>query len=170
MPSIQPLVERINLLKGVTLDQLSNKIHEDFHLMPGARELIQYAKSQGIITLLASGNIEFILQIYQKELGIDHIVGTQPLIENDVIKGVDEHHQPSLNFKAERLQEELTELGIDPHDTIAIGDSRVDRGMFKLAGHSIAINPKEGIENLVDDVIYDDLADAIPIVEQLRSL
>lgn len=50
---------------------------------------------------------------------------------------------------------------------IAIGDSPADAAMFELSDYSIAINPKGDIAEKADVIIEDDLAKAIPLIENM---
>ncbi len=165
-PGIETLVERINFLKGITLDQVSDELDKNSYLMPGAQEWIKFLKENNIVVILHSGNIEPILKYYQDLLKIDYIIGTKPKIEDETIQGIEETNVPKPNFKVERIDLILKKLGISPEDTLAIGDSIADKKVFEYAGSSIAINPKGGVEKYATYTIEDDLSLAIALTKK----
>lgn len=154
LSGVSALIERINLLDGISLDEM-DEIVDDDHLMPGAEELFEYFRGNRIITIVASGSIVPILQHYQRLLGFDHIVGTSALMVDDVIRGVKPDDLPVDGFKLAGCVRLLEDMGIEPNETLAIGDSPADEALLKYAGHSIAINPVGGLERFADYVISD---------------
>jgi phosphoserine phosphatase len=169
LSGLTPLISRINFLKGVTLSQITQKLDEDAYLIPGAKELFSYLKQHSIVSIIHSGNIFPILSYYQKILGADYIVGTHPNMNGDKIIDISEDNFLGRDFKVIGVKEILEKLSIQPKETLAIGDSPADKTMFAFAGKSIAINPKNGIEDYADYVIKDSLLNAIPIIEEICS-
>lgn len=150
------------------MSQIQKKLCEESYLITGAKELTDFLRQKGIVTIIHSGNIIPILLYYQKLLGVDYIVGTQPKMDGDTILGISEKDIPGNNFKVAGVSALLKKLSILPEDTVAIGDSPADKAMFEYAGKSIAINPKEGIEEYADFVINNDLSEAIKIIQELN--
>lgn len=167
LTGLTPLLTRINFLKGVTVTQIEEKLKENAYLMPGSDELFDCLKQNSIISIIHSGNIVPILSYYQKLLGADYIVGTKPQMNGDEILGISEDDFPGKDFKVIGVKEILEKLSILPEGTLAIGDSPADKTMFEFAGKSIAINPKNGIEEFADYTIKDSLVNAIPIIKSL---
>ncbi len=163
------LVASINLFKGVTLDQIDEKLNKQDYLMPGARALLQFFRDNGIISILASGSILPVVERYQKVLGVDYAIGSRPKIRDGIIEGISEEDYPSSDFKLFETKKILEALNINASETVAIGDSPGDKSRFEFAHISIAINPKGGIETLADHVIVDDLSKAIPIIQQFLN-
>lgn len=161
------LISSINLLKGISLDQIDEKLSEGDYLMPGARELASFLHENGIISILASGSILPVVEYYQRVLKLDYAIGSRPRIRDGVIEGISEEDYPDPDFKLFESKKILEALGIRPEQTVAIGDSPGDKSRFIFAGTSIAINPKGGVEEFADHVIKDDLARAIPIIKGL---
>ena len=165
-PGLSPLIERINFLKGVTISQLEEKINEDPHLMPGARELFSYFNEHHIVSIVSSGNILPVLTCYQKMLGITYAVGSKPQMQGDTIFGISENNFSHRDFKITESKEILNKLSISQKETLAIGDSPADKMIFDYAEVTIAIHPIHGIEKAADYVITDDLQKVIPIIER----
>lgn len=169
LTGLTPLITRINFLKGVSLTQIQNKLSENAYLVPGAKELLDFLNQNKIVSILNSGNITPVLSYYQELLGITYIVGTNPKMTGEIIDGIKEENFPGRHFKVIGVKKILEELSIRPEDTLAIGDSPADKTMFELAGKSIAINPKNGIDQFASYVIENDLSNAIPILEALNK-
>jgi phosphoserine phosphatase len=163
------LIASINLFKGVTLDQIDEKLSKQDYLMPGATELLKFCRDNGVISILASGSILPVVEHYQKVLDIDYVIGSRPRIRDGVIEGISEEDYPDPDFKLFETKKILEALNINASETVAIGDSPGDRSRFEFAATSIAINPKGGIEALADHVISDDVSKAIPIIRELLN-
>ncbi len=161
------IIPRINFLKGVSLQQIEGKLNENNYLLPGAEALFDYLKKNNIVTILHSGNILPVLKYYQKILDIDYVLGTRPQMNGDKIVGITPADFPTeANFKVVWVNKLLKELGINPNETLSIGDAPSDRSLFELSGRSIAVNPHDGIEKYATHVIHNDLNKAIPIISQ----
>jgi phosphoserine phosphatase len=159
------LVQRINFLTGLSLAQIQAVVEKNQYLRPGARELFEYFHDNHIISIIASGNIIPLLESYQKILGADYLVGSRPLIKDGRIVSIAEDHYSGLDFKVRDSQKILTSLGIAPAAVVAIGDSPADKGIFEIAGLSIAVDAKHGVEKFADFSIPKDLSDAIKIID-----
>ena len=165
------LITRINFLKGVTTTQIKQKLAENDFLMPGAEEFFYYLNSNNIISILCSGNLVLILDYYKKKLGITHVVGTKPKInENKIISMSEKDFSVSgTGFKLSASKAILNRYNIKASEVVAIGDSPADKSIFEFAEKNIAINPKEGIDNYADFVIKNDLSKAINILNNLMN-
>ena len=163
------LVASINLFRGISLDQIDAKLNQQDYLMPGAHELLEFFRNNGIISILASGSILPVVEYYQKILNIDYVIGSRPRVRDGIIEGIAEEDYPHPDFKLFETKKILEALNIDQAETVAIGDSPGDKSRFEFAATSIAINPKGGIEAFAGHIITDDLNKAIPIVKRLLT-
>ena len=161
------LVERINFLKGLSVEQIQNVISKDDYLQNGAFELFDFFKRNNIVSIIASGNIMPVLEIYKQKLGADYLIGSKPIVEDGLIVSISENEYSGDNFKKRDLEAILMKLNIAHDSVVAIGDSPADKGIFELCAKSIAINPKEDISDFADYVIENDLSKAIPILKEL---
>lgn len=168
------LVKRTNFLKGLTMDRCAALVKNNDYLRPGARELFAWFRDRGIISIIASGNLVPILELYQAKLGADYVVGSRPRMIGNAIDSISEADYSGVDFKVRDCRAILDKLGIGAEalavgQVAAIGDSRADQGLFQLVapGPRIAINPRGGIEQHADYVIQDDLGLVIPILEKL---
>lgn len=92
------LVERINLLKGVTLSEIASVLEKEMYLTKGAKELLDFLNRKHIVSILNSGNLVQVLQYYQKILGISYVVGTNPKMAGEMIVGISEADFSSKDF------------------------------------------------------------------------
>tara|TARA_Y100000310_G_C20665597_1_gene807295 strand:- start:261 stop:899 length:639 start_codon:yes stop_codon:yes gene_type:complete len=168
VPGLDAITQRINFLKGISLNKINKKLDEKSYLMRGAKELADFANKNKIKTILHSGNIVPILDYYKEKLGLTYTLGNTPRMKGNIIQGIKKEDFPGREFKLIRIKEISKKLKIKPHETIAIGDSPADKPIFDFAGKSIAINPKEGIEKHADYTIKS-LKEAIPIIEDLKQ-
>lgn len=167
---LEGLIGRINLLKGMTVKQIENFVMQDLALIDGAVALSRFCKQQDIITILATGAIEPVAKIYQRELGFDYIVCSHPHIENGSIVGIARSDYPfgDVHFKVAGIVPILSEHGIKISECVAVGDGRGDIPMFELAGYRIAINPKGGIEQYANTIVPD-LHEVVRIIEKIQG-
>ena len=164
---LSPLIERINFLKGVSTEQINRKLSENDYLMKGVKEFFNFLNSNGIISILNSGNLVPILEYYQKKLGISYVVGTKPKMNRNKIVSISEDDFSGNNFKLIDSKTILENLGIEAKNIISIGDSPADKPLFEFAEKAIAINPKNGVEEFADFEIEEDLSKAIEIIRIL---
>ena len=150
---LQPLCERINFLKGVTYDQIKDKLNENNYLRKGVKELFDYLNANGFITVLSSGNIYPVLKYYQELLNITYIFGSMPNMNGDAIENITEDSFKGDNFKYEVCLDVLNKY--KDKKVYGIGDSAVDIAMLSLTDVSFAIDPKGNLEKHVDYVIKD---------------
>ena len=150
---LEPLCSRINFLKGVSYNQIKEKINSNNYLQNGAIQLFEELNKRGFITVLSSGNILPILKYYKELLNINYIFSSQTKIENNIIQGITINDFEGDDFKYNSCLEIINKYNAKKENIFAVGDSYVDIGILSLAGHSFAINPKGGIEKEVDYTI-----------------
>ena len=150
---LQYLCQRINFLKGVSYQQIKDKLNENNYLRDGVVELFKYLNDNGFVTVLASGNIYPILKYYQELLGITYIFGSMPNMDGDKIDNITESSFKGHDFKYKSCLEVVNQY--EDKVVYGIGDSAVDVDMLSLTNTSFAIDPKGNLEDKVDYVITD---------------
>lgn len=159
------LKKRIDFLKGVSFKDIKSLLDKNSYLIDGAIELFSYLRANNFITVLHSGNILPVLKYYQNLLGIDHIVGTLPRMDGDIIIGIELSDFKGKNFKVDGCKKIIERYNVEKDSVIAIGDSPSDLGVFSLAKTKIVINPKGGIEKYADFIVEKDLNEVIKFLE-----
>jgi len=157
---------RINFLKNVSSTEIEEKLNQNNYLRQGTIELFKYLKENNFITVLCSGNIMPVLEYYKKLLGIDYVLGTNPIMNGNKIDYIDETCFKNKEFKFESCKEIIKKLNIDKENIYAIGDSISDIKILSLAKHTFAIDPKSGIENYANVIIKDNMKE---IINYLKS-
>ena len=148
----QALKQRVNLLKGLTVDQLK-LLSENIHLTPGSEELISALHHMGYIVALISGGFSFFTNYLKEKLNLDYVFSNELAIENDVTTGEIKGDIINAERKGEIIKEiaDLENISID--QIVAVGDGANDRFMLENAGLAIAFNPKEVLKKYSDGMI-----------------
>lgn len=140
------LRQRVALLKGVPVTHLEAVFAERLRFNPGAQALIDAARAAGLKTLLVSGGFTFFAERVKAGLGIDFARSNQLEIENGQLTGrMLEQCWGDICDGAEKrrtLLEVASLMGIDPRQTIAVGDGANDLPMMAAAGLSVAYHAK----------------------------
>ena len=145
----ESLRRRMALLAGVPDSALQRVWDEKLQLNPGVEAFVQACQRAGLKTLLVSGGFTFFSERVRRRLGLDFarantlgITGgrlTGTLLERpwgDIVDGAEKR----------RVLLEVAELmGIEPRQTIAVGDGANDLPMMTAAGLSIAYHAKPAV-------------------------
>lgn len=129
----------VQLWHGVPFRQIEEAIQEGLVFIPGTHELIETIRVWGAKTAIISSGLACFADRAKEVLGMD--VSRSNRLRTDAegrICGVDVH--VAFDNKHQVLIEVSKELGIPLSRCVAIGDSRNDIPMFRVAGTSIAFN------------------------------
>ena len=135
-------------------------------LMPGAVELFEALRREGIASVIVSGGIDLLAHRIAGRLGIGRVLANG--FETDAhgrITGEGIIRVPV--YQKERVLRTLQEeLGVAPEETAAVGNSEIDVGMFKRSAIGVAFLPEddEVRKGATDVVEAKDLARLIPIL------
>ena len=142
----ESLRQRVALLKGVSVTSMESVYHERLKLNPGAAELVAACKKSGMKVLLVSGGFTFFTDRVRDELGIDYTRSNVLEISAGLLTGkmVDQPWGDICDGdeKKKMLLETCALLGINPLQTIAVGDGANDLPMMGVAGLSVAYHAK----------------------------
>lgn len=136
------LIERVAMLRGLSIEALQTCFDERVKLNTGAKELITTLKNSGIYCSLVSGGFKFFTSRVAQIAGFDEENANEFIYSNNELTG--EVKMPILGKEAKlaRLNHIATEMNIDPSETIAIGDGANDLMMIEAAGLGIAYKAK----------------------------
>lgn len=169
LKGLEGLIQRINFLEGLSLRQIQDAVSGNDYLRSGAKELFKFLKTSNIISIIASGSILPLLEVYKEKLGADYLVGSCPIVKNGRIVSISEKEYSGPDFKVRDSKAILDKLKIPYSALVAIGDSPADKGIFEFSAKSIVINPQAGVGQFADFIIKDDLSKAIPILQKLKE-
>jgi phosphoserine phosphatase len=153
----ESLRQRVALLKGVTLAQIDQIYSERLQLNPGATKLISACQQAGLKVLLVSGGFTFFTDRLRDRLGIDYTRANVLEVAGDTLTGrmVDQPWGDICDGEEKRtmLLQTCAQLGIDPRQSIAMGDGANDLPMMAVAGLSVAYHAKPTVRELANVAI-----------------
>jgi phosphoserine phosphatase len=140
------LRRRLALLKGVPEAALEEVYAKRLQINPGVETTIAAFKAAGIKLLLVSGGFTFFSDRVAKRLGFDFARANVLEIENGMLTGrvVQQAWGDIVDGfeKKKMLLETADQLGLQPNQTIAVGDGANDLPMMSVAGLSVAYHAK----------------------------
>lgn len=140
------LRERVGLLKGLDLTVVDRVIAERIHLTPGGRTLIATMRANGAYCALVSGGFTVFTSRIAAMIGFDENRANRLLTtEQDgrtVLSGLVAEPILGQDAKREALFEHRARLGLDPAQTLAVGDGANDLAMIEVAGLGVAYRAK----------------------------
>lgn len=140
------LIQRVALLKGLPEAALQRVIDERLQLNPGAQEWIAACKANNIKTMLVSGGFTFFANHVKALLGLDYAVSNTLEIMDGKLTGKIVGDIIDAERKAEELLSLRDKLGLNPDQTIAIGDGANDLKMMGVAGIGVAYHAKPVVQ------------------------
>lgn len=136
------LRERVRALEGLPVEALETVWAERVRLNPGAAAMIAAVRSEGAFAALVSGGFTFFTARVAAAAGFDAQHANKLAVEDSRLTGEVEEPVLGPNAKRDYLERYMHELGVDPRETVAIGDGANDLEMMKSAGLSIAYRAK----------------------------
>jgi len=148
--------------KGMKVEALSRIVQSvSFH--PGVDELIGYLKQKGLRLAMVSSGLSLLTDWVHQRLGFDYSVSNDLLHENGILTGK-VRIQVYYDKKAVWVKKILKQFRVKPEEVIAIGDSKGDLDLFRIAGMSVAFNSScKDLDQMASICIRSqNLADIIP--------
>jgi len=140
------------LWKGLSLDRVMAVIDEiTYH--EGVKELADWLRAEGILSVILSTGLSFLVDRVREELGITRAFSNDLLVAGGRLTGEIKIHVEHDN-KGYWVQRLLNDLGMASSEAAAIGDGEGDKGMFESVGLSIGYHPHPNVLPLVDHAVY----------------
>jgi phosphoserine phosphatase len=136
------LRERVALLKGLPLAALARVYDERVRLNPGASALVATMRAHGAKTLLVSGGFTFVTKRVAAAAGFDSQQANTLLDDGATLLGTVAEPILGREAKLEALERATRGAGLDPAETLAVGDGANDLAMIKRAGLGVAYHAK----------------------------
>ena len=124
------------------------EVAERIRLTPGARALVATMRRAGSATALVSGGFTVFAERVGTTLGFDHVVANRLDLMDDRIVGTVQQPIVTAETKREALLALAVQFGIDPTETIAVGDGANDLPMLAAAGIGVAFRPKPAVAKI----------------------
>jgi phosphoserine phosphatase len=136
------LRERVGLLKGLPLSALEKTYAERVRLNPGAKSLLATMRAHGAHTMLVSGGFGFFTRRVAEAAGFHVERGNTLLDDGNALTG--EVGTPILGREAKlkALEDGIAHMGIEPAQSLAVGDGANDLAMIQRAGLGVAYHAK----------------------------
>ena len=143
----QSLKMRVALLESLEESALLRVYEERLRLNPGAEALVHACKLHGIRTMLVSGGFDFFADRAKALAGLDYAHANRLEIVNGKLTGNILGNVLDAQSKADWLVRVRDELGLQPEQTIAVGDGANDLKMMAVAGVSVAYHAKPVVQS-----------------------
>jgi len=150
--------------KGMKVIELE-KIVKTVLFHPGIDELIGHLKQKDLKLALVSSGLSLLSDWVGERYGFDYSVSNDLLHEDGVLTGK-VRIQVYYDRKAEWVERILGQFKLKQEQMIAIGDSRGDLELFRMAGFSVAFNSSCGeLEEIASVCVQSqNLADIVPML------
>ncbi len=132
------LEQRVKLLRGLTLQQLTDCYKNKIHLNKGAKTLVKTMSSLGATSALVSGGFSFFADKVATNVGFDKAYANHLLITNDKVSGTVEKPILGVHEKQKILQKLCSEGNFEFGDVIAVGDGANDVEIIRNAGIGVS--------------------------------
>ena len=137
----QALRERVDMLKGLSLDALE-KTWQRTRLTPGARELVATMRAHNATTALVSGGFTYFTSRVAALVGFDEHRANTLLDDGVALTGKVAEPILGRDAKLARLRELAEKRGLRMSATLAVGDGANDLAMLLAAGLGVAFHAK----------------------------
>jgi phosphoserine phosphatase len=137
-------------------------------LMPGALELIRGLHAGGARTAIVSGGIDLLARRIGRELGIDLVLANGFRVNADGRLTGEGIVRVPIHRKEAVLAALQAQLGIDPAETAAVGNSEIDVGLFRRSRVGVAFLPEdEAVRREATAVVTDpDLSRVLDVLRE----
>jgi phosphoserine phosphatase len=142
LPFEAAIKERVALLKGLNAGVLNDLYANRVTLMPGAETLIATMRANGAYCALVSGGFRFFTEKIASRLSFDFEQANQLDIVEGRIAGTVAEPILGREAKLAALERLARERGLEPADTLAVGDGANDLAMIGAAGLGVAFRAK----------------------------
>jgi phosphoserine phosphatase len=139
------LRERVALLRGLPVGVVDEIIEGRVTLMPGGRPLVRTLRAHGVHTCLVSGGFTAFTGPIAARIGFHEHRSNRLVIEGEALAGIVEEPILGREAKLAALLELRGRLGLQPEETIAVGDGANDLAMLGEAGLGVAFRAKPAV-------------------------
>jgi phosphoserine phosphatase len=161
----------VQLWRGIPLQRVEEAVQKGLEFVSGGQRLIATLRGLRLKTAIVSSGLSVFADKAKEVLGIDVARANRLLTDaKRCIRGVDV--RVAYDNKHEVLAALAKTLRIPLSRCVAIGDSRNDIPMFRLAGASIAFNPTddEVAESATTVVRGENALDLLPAIRRFLAL
>ena len=151
---------RVALLEGLPVEAV-DRVRAAVRLTPGARTLVRTLKRLGWTVGIVSGGFTAVTDDLREQLGLDHALANVLEVKDGRLTGQVVGAVVDRAAKARALREFAEQEGLQPEQTVAIGDGANDLDMLAAAGLGIAFNAKPVVRDAADAALSVPFLDAV---------
>jgi len=140
---------RVALLEGLPVEAV-DRVRAAVKLTPGARTLVRTLKRLGWTVGIVSGGFTAVTDDLREQLGLDHALANVLEVNDGRLTGQVVGAVVDRAAKAAALRDFAAQEGLQPEQTVAIGDGANDLDMLAAAGLGIAFNAKPVVRDAAD--------------------
>jgi len=144
------LRKRVSLLDGLPVSVLEKVYAERLRFTPGAERLVSECRRNGVKLLLVSGGFTFFTERLKERLGLDYTISNTLEVADGKLTGRLVGAIVDADAKAAKFREVASALGLQKHQSVAIGDGANDLKMMAQAGLSVAFRAKPVVRAQAD--------------------
>ena len=144
------LRERVALLRDLSAGVVDALIRDRITLTPGGRTLVRTMRAHGARTCLVSGGFTLFTGPIAGMLGFDEHHANRLAVTDGRLTGAVESPVVGRPEKRATLIALRTRLGLDPAETLAVGDGANDLDMLGEAGLGVAFRAKPAVAAAAD--------------------
>ena len=139
------LRERVALLEGLPLAVVDEVLAERITLTPGARTLVRTMRANGAYAALVSGGFTVFTGPIRTAIGFDEDRSNTLHADGGLLTGTVAEPILGKEAKLSSLIELRARLGLEHHETLAVGDGANDLAMVREAGLGVAFRAKPAV-------------------------
>jgi phosphoserine phosphatase len=140
------LRERLKLMAGLDATLIDGLL-ERTRFTPGGAAVVATMRRHGAYTALISGGFSQFTGHVAARLGFDEHRANRLIIARGRLTGFAEEPVQGRSAKTAALEELTTQRGIEPCDTLAVGDGANDIDMLRKAGLGVAFRAKPAVRD-----------------------
>ena len=144
------LRERVALLGGLDESAIERCLAERVRPNPGAATLVRTMRARGATTLLVSGGFTAFAEPVADWLGFERVEANVLETRDGRLRGTIQGRIVDGAHKAAALVATRDALGLEPADSMAVGDGANDMMMIEAAGIGIAYRAKRALAEVAD--------------------
>lgn len=138
---------------GLPVDILHDEVKESTPLLlkkvrPEVLDILNRHKKDGAEIFILSASLSPLVQAVAEGLGFNSFRGSIPVVKNGKCTGHLIGQRPYGKAKIPPAMAIMDQLGIDPAQALALGDSWGDRFILDLCGTAIAVHPVRKLRKL----------------------
>ncbi|MBX9944082.1 MAG: phosphoserine phosphatase SerB [Reyranella sp.] len=138
------LIERVGLLKGLPVARL-DEAAERIRVMPGAATLVATLHKYGAYCALVSGGFTYFTRMVRERLGFDFDAANTIEHDGRALAGTVQRPILGKEAKLATLARLCAQRGLEPAQSLSVGDGANDLPMLQAAGLGVAFHAKPAV-------------------------